>query len=684
MSHQPKQIKRRLLVTSALPYANGPIHIGHLVEYIQTDIWVRFQRLVGNECLYFCADDAHGTAIMLKARELGIEPEELIERTGEEHLRDLRSFGVEFDHWHNTHSPQNQEEVEAFWDKITEKGLIQQQTITQLYDPKEKQFLSDRMVRGTCPHCKALDQYGDSCEVCGSSYEPSELIDPRSIFGSDVERRETEHLFFNLPQLQDWLRGWLKKAPLQASVANKIEEWWEDGLRAWDISRDEPYFGFAIPGHPGKFFYVWVDAPIGYIATSKAWAQLNGRDNQEFWGIGSDWELHHFIGKDIAYFHILFWPALLFAADRRLPTNVHCHGFLTFEGQKMSKSRGTLIEASQWRKHFDVGYLRYYLAAKLGGDIEDIDFSLGDFRNRVNADIVGKLFNIASRCVRLLQRDFGGRLSDKPHDELWLEQTLSKDYKLKDAYEKRNTNRMIRLIFDRIDAINGYLQCHRPWNPPKQDAARAQGILSDALCAFRAMAIWLSPILPEHSRRALELFGEELAQQGWEDARRHPWGIKLQPYKHIARRIDEKQVARFEYEVVEANAEGSSDKRQSDEVGRVVTSSKDPEQIDIDHFGSVDLRVARVLEANLVEGADRLLSLYLDVGGGTRTVLAGIRQWYTPEQLKGRLVVMVLNLKPRQTRFGLSEGMVLAATGEDNTPHLVAPDEGAKPGMRLR
>ena len=464
---------RQILVTSALPYANGPIHIGHLVEYIQTDVWVRYQKLLGHTCLYFCADDAHGTPVMLKAKQVGIDPEKLIETINKEHAQDFADFHIEFDQWHSTHSPENQAMVEKIWARLQKKNLIVKQTITQLYDPKEKLFLSDRMILGTCPKCQAKEQYGDACEKCGASYEPTQLLEPRSIFGTTPITRQTEHLFFDLAKLKDVIEQWIDKAQLQTAIVNKLQEWLTTGLKMWDISRDAPYFGFPIPDNPGKYFYVWLDAPIGYIAASLAWSERHQHNNEEFWAPDSPFELHHFIGKDIAYFHTLFWPALLHAADLRLPTRVHCHGFLTFNGQKMSKSRGTLVQARDWLSHFDAEYLRYYLTAKLNGGVEDIDFSLEDFQQRINADLIGNLFNIASRCSRLLHQYFSGKLSDQPFDQGWLDSVLKNSEELQESYAVRNTNRLIREMTQRVDQINLYLQEHKPWKLAKE-AERAK------------------------------------------------------------------------------------------------------------------------------------------------------------------------------------------------------------------
>ncbi|MCH9663508.1 MAG: methionine--tRNA ligase [Gammaproteobacteria bacterium] len=767
--------KRRLVVTSALPYANGPIHIGHLVEYIQTDVWVRFQRLLGHECWYFCADDAHGTAIMLKARELGCTPEQLIEQVGREHLRDFEGFNIRFDQWHSTHSQENRVLVERFWQKLTAKNLVQRKTITRLYDPVEKQFLSDRMIVGACPECRSPDQYGDSCENCGASYEPDQLIDAKSIFGAAPIPRQTEHFFFDLPALEHTLRRWLDEAQLQTAVLRKIEEWLDAGLRPWDITRDAPYFGFKVPDHPDQYFYVWVDAPIGYMAASMAWSAAHGHDNEEFWRSDSPCELHHFIGKDIAYFHILFWPALLSGADLRLPTRVHCHGFLTYNGQKMSKSRGTLIEARQWLRHYDPEYLRYYLAAKLNGEVEDIDFNLEDFHRRINADLVGKLFNVAARCSRLLHQHFGGQLAADTFDAQWLASVLDDQPELQAACEQRNTNRFIRQIIDKTDQINTFLQTHKPWLLVKTEhSANAQGVLSDALAAFRALMIWLSPIMPDHCRRALAQFGEDITELSWNDATQLPCAVHLRPFEHLGKRLDDAAMSRFNREVddqgqdrpdgrkspaavdstshtgsataqaavkpdshaytsdesvtstavpgtgtsatrasasdakangVQASGKTVAGARASNKTasgaatsgaaasivatagakasGAEAADKEDDGLIDIGQFARIDMRVARIDKAEQIEGADKLLRLQLDIGGEQRTVLAGIRQWYSCDDLNGRLVVMVRNLKSRKTRFGISEGMVLAATGADGVPHLISPDQGATPGMRL-
>ncbi|RMF98034.1 MAG: methionine--tRNA ligase [Gammaproteobacteria bacterium] len=664
--------RRDILVTSALPYANGSIHIGHLVEYIQTDIWVRFQRLRGHQCTYVCASDAHGTPIMLKARELGISPEELVEHYREEHQRDFAAFLVDFDNYHSTHSPENQRLVEAIYARLDAGGHIVRRVIRQAYDEQAGMFLPDRFVRGNCPHCGAEDQYGDSCEVCSRTYSPSELRNPRSVIsGTPPVERESEHYFFRLGDFEASLREWTRSGVVDAGVARKLDEWFEAGLQDWDISRDAPYFGFRIPGTEDKYFYVWLDAPIGYIASLENLAQRSGGPGAEaYFGAESAAELYHFIGKDIAYFHTLFWPAVLEGSGHRKPSGVFVHGFLTVNGQKMSKSRGTFVSAATYLEHLPPEFLRYYYACKLGPGLEDIDLNLEDFVSRTNADLVGKFVNIASRCAGFIQRGFDGELAVELEDpELYAEFSAAAE-PIAALYEAREYGKAMREIMALADRANQYIDAHKPWLMVKDPAQadRVQAVCTQGLNLFRALLTYLKPVLPA-TARAAEAFlgGEALA---WSSVERPLLGRRIDAFRPLLRRIEMRAVERM-IEASKAPAAGE-------------TEAAAPEEISIDEFLRSDLVVAEVQAAEQVPGADKLLKLTLDLGGERRTVFAGIRAAYAPESLVGRLVVVVANLKPRKMRFGTSEGMVLAAGNGEQDVFLISPDSGAKPGMRVR
>ncbi len=666
---------RKLLVTSALPYANGPIHIGHLVEYIQTDIWVRFQRSVGHEVAYVCASDAHGTPIMLKAREAGISPEALVERYRSEHQRDFAGFRVAFDNYYTTHSPENQALVTTIWERLSARGLIGQRVIQQAYDAEKAMFLPDRFVRGDCPACGAPDQYGDSCEACGATYSPADLGNPRSVLsGTTPVQKDSLHFFFRLGAFTDSLRDWLAGGHVHPSVARKLEEWFAAGLNDWDISRDEPYFGFPIPGVPGKYFYVWLDAPVGYMASLANLLARTGRppaDFDDWWGTGSAAELHHFIGKDILYFHALFWPAVLEGADFRRPTAVHVHGFLTVNGQKMSKSRGTFIAAATYLRHLDPEYLRYYYAFKLGPGLDDLDLNLDDFVARVNADLVGKFVNLASRCAGFINRQFGGQLAgelDAP--DLQAELVAAGD-SIARAYDQREFGRAMREIMALADVANRYIDERKPWVLARDpaDAAVVQRVCTQGLNLFRVLAIYLGPVLPRVAEDAARFLNSASLDF---DARRQPLlGGRINDYTPLLVRVDPAAVARMLEDSMEKPVTGTAAPPPAD---------ARPAEIALADLQKVDLRVATVLKAEAVEGADKLVRLTLDVGSEQRTVLSGIKAAYAPSDLVGRQVILVANLKPRKMRFGVSEGMVLAAGG-DAGPFLIAPDPGATPGM---
>ncbi|HUO96908.1 MAG TPA: methionine--tRNA ligase [Steroidobacteraceae bacterium] len=670
---------RRILVTHALPYANGPLHLGHLLEAVLTDVWCRYLRLAGHECVLVCADDTHGTPMMLKAQAEGITPEELIAGVAAEHRATYAGFLVQHDLFHSTHSAENREMTDKVFRALDAGGYIARRTIRQAYDAEAQMFLPDRYVKGTCPRCGAKDQYGDSCEVCGATYTPAELIDPVSVVsGTRPVERESEHLFFRLAAFEPMLREWTRSGAIDASVANKLDEWFDAGLRDWDISRDAPYFGFEIPGHPGKYFYVWLDAPIGYMGASLALARRDGRDFDAWWGPGSTAELHHFIGKDILYFHTLFWPAMLTGAGFRRPTAVHTHGFLTVNGQKMSKSRGTFITGGRYLERLPAEPLRYYFAAKLSPGVEDMDLSFDDFVNRFNADVVGKLVNIASRCAGFVARG-GGRLARQlPEPALYAEFADARA-RIGELYDRCDFQAAIREIAALADRANQYIDAHKPWILAK-DPARAAEVL--AVCTqginlFRVLMTYLKPVLPAMADRAGAFLGRPIRR--WDEIATPLLDAPLAAYEPLATRLDPKVVATL----IEAEAPPAT-APPAPTPAAIAAPAAPPAEISVEDFARIDLRVARVVAAELVEGADKLLKLALDVGGEPRTVFAGIRGAYEPEKLVGRHVVIVANLKPRKMRFGVSQGMVLAASGDGPGVFLVAPDTGAASGMRVK
>ncbi|BAN35682.1 methionyl-tRNA synthetase [Sulfuricella denitrificans skB26] len=679
-------MKRKILVTSALPYANGSIHLGHLVEYIQTDIWVRFQKMQGHECHYVCADDTHGTPIMLRAQAEGIAPEALIERVWHEHKADFDGFHVEFDNYYSTNSDENRELAQSIYRSLRDQAkLITTKTIEQFYDPEKEMFLPDRFIKGECPKCHALDQYGDSCEVCGATYSPTDLINPVSaVSGATPVRKESEHYFFTLGACTDFLKEWTNAGHLQPEAANKMQEWIAGGLQNWDISRDAPYFGFEIPDAPGKYFYVWLDAPVGYMASFKNLCAKNGMDFEEFWGKDSKTELYHFIGKDILYFHALFWPAMLKFSDHRTPTGVFAHGFLTVNGQKMSKSRGTFITAASYRKYLNPEQLRYYFAAKLNSSIEDIDLSLEDFTARVNSDLIGKFVNIASRSAGFITKRFGGKLGSIGDQTLPQRlQAAAKD--IAAQYESREYGKALRDIMRLTDLANQYVDDNKPWELAKQEGmeARLHEACSVSLNLFRLLTLYLKPVLPKLAADVEAFFN--IASLTWQDAQTLlPAGHAINPYQHLMTRIDPKQVEAMteENKATLAPAAEHSPARHAEKQTHEIQPIA--ETISIDDFMKIDLRIAKIVNAEHVEGADKLLQLTLDIGEGkTRNVFAGIKSAYAPEKLIGRHTVMVANLTPRKMKFGLSEGMVLAAGG-DGGLYILSPDEGAKPGMRVK
>ncbi|MFN3919597.1 MAG: methionine--tRNA ligase [Methylohalobius sp.] len=663
--------RRKLLVTSALPYANGPIHLGHMVEYIQTDIWVRFQKLKGAECWYVCADDTHGTPIMLRAQQEGISPEELIERVGAEHRADFAEFDIGFDCYYSTHSPENRELSERLYLRLKERGYIEAKTIRQLYDPVKQMFLPDRFIKGECPRCGAQDQYGDSCEACGATYSPTELKNPRSaVSGAKPVEKETEHYFFKLSQFREFLAEWVHQGRLQPEVVHKVDEWLKADLKDWDITRDAPYFGFEIPDAPGKFFYVWLDAPVGYMASFKRLCQERGLDFEDYFGPEATAELYHFIGKDIVYFHVLFWPAMLRGAGLRTPTAVFAHGFLTINGEKMSKSRGTFIKARTYLDHLDPQYLRYYFAAKLGAGVEDIDLNFDDFIQRVNADLVGKVVNIASRCAGFVHKRFAGVLAESlPDPDLFRRFCLAGE-EIAKWYEAREFGKAMREIMALADAANQYIDAHKPWVLAKDPAKEKEllAVCTQALNLYRLIVAYLKPVLPRLARDSEAFLN--LPEQKWPDRSAQPLlAHRIFEFRPLILRVDPSRIAA----VLEASRESLEPK-----------ASSQPAWIDYADFAKLDLRVARIQKAEAVEGSDKLLRLSLDLGGEKRTVLAGIKEAYAPEALEGRLVVVVANLKPRKMRFGVSEGMVLAAGPGGKEVFLLSPDAGARPGMAVK
>ena len=668
---------RRILVTSALPYANGPLHLGHMVEQIQTDIWVRFQKLRGHECHYVCASDAHGTPIMLKAEQEGISPEALIARVQASHRADSGGFLVGFDNFHTTHSPENRHYTELFYERLLAAGYIARRPIQQAYDPVKNLFLPDRYIKGGCPRCSAPDQYGDSCEACGATYGPTDLKNPVSVLsGATPVTRESEHFFFRLGAFEQMLREWTTSASVQPEIANKLAEWFEQGLQDWDISRDAPYFGFEIPREPGKYFYVWLEAPIGYMASAQDYCNRTGLSFDDFWSAGSTAELHHFIGKDIAYFHTLFWPAMLHGAGYRRPTAVHCHGFLTVNGQKMSKSRGTFIMARTYLEHLDPEYFRYYIAGKLGPAVEDIDLNLEDFVLRVNADLVGKVVNIASRCAGFISKRFDGKL-DGADTALVAELTSAADT-IAAHYEQREYAKAMRVVMGLADRANQYIDQEKPWQLAKDPAqeSRVQAVCSTGIELFRVLMTYLKPVLPAMAARAEDFLQSTLT---W-DALAAPLGAHtVAAFSPLMNRVDMDKV----------NAMIEDSKSNTAPAAAPAAAPATPAlpiapEISIDDFAKIDLRVARVAGAAHVDGADKLIQLTLDLGDGERNVFAGIKSAYAPESLVGRLVVVVANLAPRKMRFGVSQGMVLAAGPGGKEIFLLSPDSGAQPGMQVK
>ncbi|HAU4907152.1 TPA: methionine--tRNA ligase [Aeromonas hydrophila] len=672
---------RTMLVTCALPYANGSIHLGHMLEHIQADIWVRYQRMRGHQVHFVCADDAHGTPIMLKAQQLGITPEEMIAAVSKEHQADFAGFNISFDNYHSTHSDENRELAELIYGRLQAGGKIKSRTISQLFDPEKSMFLPDRFVKGTCPKCKSPEQYGDNCDSCGATYSPTELIDPKSaVSGATPVMKDSEHFFFDLPQFEKWLAEWVRgSGAIQEEMANKMQEWFESGLQQWDITRDAPYFGFEIPGAPGKYFYVWLDAPIGYMASFKNLCNKRGDiDFDSYWKADSEAELYHFIGKDIAYFHCLFWPSMLEGAGFRKPTKVNVHGYVTVNGAKMSKSKGTFIKASTYLNHLDPECLRYYYAAKLNSRIDDLDLNLDDFVARVNADVVNKLVNLASRNAGFIAKRFDGKLAATcAEPELYAEFANARTA-IAEAYESREFSRAIREIMALADKANRYVDDKAPWVIAKQEGtdAELQAVCSVGINLFRVLMAYLKPVMPLLAERAEAFLGETLS---WDGVAQPLTNHQLAPFKALFSRIEPAKIEAM----IDASKEDLA-KEQAPKASGPLVDDPISETISYEDFAKIDLRVALIKKAEAVPEADKLLKLQLDIGGETRQVFAGIKSAYNPEDLEGKLTVMVANLAPRKMRFGMSEGMVLAAGPGGKDLWILEPQEGAQPGMRVK
>ena len=678
--------KRKILLTAALPYANGQIHVGHLVEYFQADFWSRFQKLRGHDCHYVCADDTHGTAIMVEARKRKITPEELIGGVWEQHTKDFRDCQISFDHYSSTNSNENRELCEEFFAQMSAKNHINKKSVEQLYCEHDKMFLPDRFVKGTCPKCGSLDQYGDSCDVCGATYSPSDLKNSYcSVCRTPPVKKSSDHLLFKLEDFRDFLLQWLPEHTSK-EVTNKMKEWFNEPLRDWDISRDAPYFGFEIPGHPQKYFYVWVDAPMGYVSSFKQFCEKNKISFDDYWKTDQKAEVYHFIGKDIVYFHTLFWPALLKAANFRTPTQVFVHGHLTVNGEKMSKSKGTQLNARTYLNHLDPSYLRYYYACKLNAGMDDLDLNLEDFTSRVNSDLVGKITNLGSRGAQMLGKRFGGELTAlDPAGLKVVQQTQSKSEEIATLFEQREFAKAISEIRSLADEANRYFDEHAPWKLVEQNPQQTQQILSSTLNIFKNLTIYLKPILPVFAQKVETLFGAQ--NWTWDDLQKNITSGKIKEYQHLITRIDpEKIKAMTEESRLEHAAKAAAVTTDAPTAAPAKTAAPARDlsllpEIEIDTFSKVDLRVAQIVEAEAIPEADKLLRLKVSLGPlGERQIIAGIKSAYSPENLKGRLVVIVANLKPRKMKFGMSEGMALAAGAGGSDLFLLSPDSGAKPG----
>ncbi len=657
---------RRIVVTSALPYANGSIHLGHLVEYIQTDIWVRSQKMAENECVYICADDSHGTPIMLKAKELGITPEELIKKTYDEHVKDFIDFQIEFDNFYTTHSDENKEISQNIYQSLKEKGDIVSKEIEQFYDNEAKMFLPDRFIKGECPKCGAKEQYGDSCEECGATYSPTDVKNPISTVSNTTPvTKKTEHVFFQLSSYESFLKDWMENNDIQKEIKNKLSEWLEGGLVDWDITRDKPYFGFEIPNLKDKYFYVWLDAPIGYIASHKNYCDKNKKNYIDDWKEDSRTELYHFIGKDIAYFHGLFWPAMLEGAGLKKPNGVFCHGFLTIDGEKMSKSRGTFFNARTYLNHLLPDYLRYYFSSRLTNKIEDIDLNFDDFMTRVNSDLVGKIINIGSRCAKFINKDFDNQLSSEVGNKELIKSILSRKEDIIQNYEARNYAANMRIISSLSDEVNKYLDDEKPWVKIKDDSTKShvQTICSDGINGFKSILGYLKPVLPEIATKVENLLNCDSIT--WSNIDNQLKNHKINAFEPLITRINKESIEKMK-----------------EENNKETVVEEDVDKITIDDFIKVDLRVAKVINAKELEDSRKLLELEVDLGDETRTIFAGIKKSYSPNELIGKLVVVIANLKPRKMKFGTSNGMVLA-TQHDGDIIIIQPEKDVSPGSKI-
>ncbi|WP_120511314.1 methionine--tRNA ligase [Photobacterium salinisoli] len=673
---------RKILVTCALPYANGSIHLGHMLEHIQADIWVRYQRLRGNEVHFICADDAHGTPIMLKAQQMGMEPEQMIAEVSKEHQADFAGFDISFDNYHSTHSEENRELSAFIYNELKKNGFITSRTISQLFDPEKEMFLPDRFVKGTCPKCKADDQYGDNCDNCGETYSPTDLINPKSaVSGATPVMKDSVHFFFDLPQFESMLKEWTKSGALQEETSNKMQEWFDGGLQQWDISRDAPYFGFEIPGETGKYFYVWLDAPIGYMGSFKNLCDKRDDLNfDEFWNKNSSTELYHFIGKDIVYFHSLFWPAMLDGAGLRKPSNVFVHGYVTVNGAKMSKSKGTFVKASTYLEHLDPECLRYYYAAKLNNRIDDLDLNLEDFSQRVNSDVVNKIVNLASRNAGFITKRFDGKLADTFAEPALYQEFVAAADRIAELYENREFGRAIREITALADKANQYVDEKAPWVVAKEEGkdAELQSICSVGINLFRVLMTYLKPVMPKLAERVEGFLNETLT---WDGIAQPLTGHEIAKFKALFNRIDSKHIEAM----VEASKEDAAAEKAvaTQPAAGPLVDEPIADEIEFDDFAKVDLRIAKIISCESVPKADKLLKFQLDIGGETRQVFSGIKSAYNPEDLVGKLTVVVANLKPRKMKFGMSEGMILAAGPGGKDLWLLEPHEGAQPGMRV-
>lgn len=676
--------KRKILMTCALPYANGPIHLGHMLEHIEADIFARFQKMRGHECVFVCADDTHGTPIMIKAREQKITPEQLIAKSHADHVKDFEDFSIAFDHYGSTNSQENKALCELFYERFSKKGHTAKKPIEQLYCDHDKMFLPDRFVKGTCPKCGTKDQYGDSCDSCGATYSPNELKEPGcSICGTKPVKKSSDHVFFKLNDFKSYLMEWLPKhtAP---EVSKKMMEWFNEDLRDWDISRDEPYFGFAIPGEPGKYFYVWVDAPMGYVSTADQWAKKNGRQLSEFWGPDANAELYHFIGKDIVYFHTLFWPALLKSADFKSPTNVFVHGHVMVNGEKMSKSKGTFISTRVYLNHLDPQFLRYYYATKINGTIDDLDLNFNDFASRVNSDLVGKIVNLASRGAQMLSKKIDGTMSTPdPTGENLLNNILDQADAVAKYYDARDFSKATTMIREMAEQTNKYFDDKAPWKTLESDPTGTKQVLTTTLNAFRRIAIYLKPVLPKMAEQVAHLLNEKPYQ--WSDLTKVLTNHKINDYTHLAQRVEADKIATMIEEQKNIYAAMAPAKKAPAASSGKPNVEEKPSEIEFDDFMKVDLRVGKVIEAEEIKEADKLLRLKVEIAPGeTKQIIAGIKSAYSAEKILGRQVLICANLKPRKMKFGMSEGMVLAAGDGGSDLFIFSPDSGAKTGSRVK